>query len=189
MVTANRRRKRPSPERYYMGVAMAVRKRANCLGNRVGAILVLNDRVVSSGYNGTPNDMDNCDEGGCDRCVNREKYGAGKGYDVCICVHAEQNVLVTAARLGIHVEGGVLYTTKRPCFGCTKELLQAGIKEVYYLHDWKHPDQEVLAEYQKLQTRIPDGIRKVTMPDPDKDWAESSKTPTPQETGHTIPRK
>jgi len=187
-MAVNRRRKRPDRKRYYMGIAMAVRKRANCLGNRVGAVLVVNDRVVSTGYNGTPSHMDNCDEGGCERCVNRESYGPGKGYDLCICVHAEQNVLLTAARLAIHVEDGVLYTTKRPCFGCTKELLQAGIKEVYYLHDWKHPDQEVWAEYQKLQGRWAKGIRKVTMPDPDKDWAESSKAPVPPESGHTIPR-
>jgi deoxycytidylate deaminase len=122
-----------------MSIAMAVRGRASCLGSRVGAILVLDDRIVSTGYNGTPEDMKNCDEGGCDRCLNRDKYGSGNAYDVCICVHAEQNVLLSAARFGIAVEGGIVYTTMRPCFGCTKELLQAKIRSVYYIHDWKHP--------------------------------------------------
>ncbi len=187
-MAARQRRKRPSRERYYMGLAMAVRKRANCVGNRIGAVLVVNDRIVSTGYNGTPNDMGNCDEGGCERCANRKKYGAGKGYDVCICVHAEQNVILTAARLGSHVEDGVLYTTKRPCFGCTKELLQAGIKAVYYRWGWKHPDHEVWTEYENLQNRFPEGMRQVNMPDPDKDWAEPPATPVPQESGHTIPR-
>jgi dCMP deaminase len=72
-------RTRPDRDRYFMGIAMAVRTRANCRGNHVGAILVLDGHVVSTGYNGTPSDMVNCEEGGCDRCANREKYGSGKG--------------------------------------------------------------------------------------------------------------
>ncbi len=170
-----------------MRIAMAVRARASCRGNRVGAILVLDDRVVSTGYNGTPEDMTNCEDGGCDRCVNREKYGSGKGYDLCICVHAEQNALLSAARFGIPVQGAVLYSTMRPCFGCTKELLQAKIKAVYYLHDWEHPDPGVRAEYVKLQTRFTEGIRKLDVDDSDKNWAVSAKTPVPEESGHSIP--
>jgi dCMP deaminase len=174
-------------DRYFMGIALAVRARANCRGNHVGAILVLDGHVVSTGYNGTPSDMVNCEEGGCDRCANREKYGSGKGYDLCICVHAEQNALLSAARFGIPVGGAVLYTTMRPCFGCTKELLQAKVKAVYYLHDWKHPDPDVWHEYEKLQQRFPEGIRKLEMEDPDTEWAVGSKVRAPQESGHSIP--
>ena len=58
---------RPDRDRYFMGIAMAVRARANCRGNHVGAILVLDGHVVSTGYNGTPSDMVNCEDGGCDR--------------------------------------------------------------------------------------------------------------------------
>ena len=76
-------RTRLDRDRYFMGIAMAVRARANCRGNHVGAILVLDGHVVSTGYNGTPSDMVNCEDGGCDRCANREKYGSGKGYDLC----------------------------------------------------------------------------------------------------------
>jgi dCMP deaminase len=179
--------KRPDINEYLMGIALAVRERANCLGNRVGAVLTVNDRVVSTGYNGTPDHMQNCDEGGCERCRNREKYGPGKGYDLCICVHAEQNALLAAARLGIPVEGAVLYSTMRPCFGCTKELLQGKIRGVYYLHDWTHPDPEVRSEYEKIQSRFQDGLRRMVVPDPRRDWAVSSKSPVPQESGHTIP--
>lgn len=184
---ATQARVRPDRDRYFMGIALAARARANCLGNRVGAVLVLEDRVVSTGYNGTPEDMKNCDEGGCDRCANREKYGSGKGYDVCICVHAEQNGLLSAARFGTAVAGAILYSTMRRCFGCTKELLQAKVKAVYYLHDWKHPDAELNAEYEKLQNRFPDGIRQLKMEDPDQDWAVSAKAAIPQDTGHNIP--
>lgn len=172
---------------YYMRIAMTVRLRANCRGNRVGAILVLDDRVVSTGYNGTPSNMTNCDAGGCDRCANREKYGPGKGYDLCICVHAEQNTLISAARFGVSVTGATIYTTMRPCFGCTKELLQAKVKSVYYLHDWKHPDPDVWHEYEKIQSRFTDGIHKLSIEDPDKDWAVSAKMPMPEESGHSIP--
>ena len=118
---------RPNRDDYYMGIALAVRRRANCLGNRVGAILVRNDHVVATGYNGTPAGMPNCDEGGCERCGNRDKYPSGQGYDLCICVHAEQNALLMAARFGIAVEGATLYTTMEPCFGCAKEALQAKV--------------------------------------------------------------
>jgi dCMP deaminase len=75
----------------------------------------------------------------------------------------------------------------RRCFGCTKELLQAKVKAVYYLHDWKHPDAELNAEYEKLQNRFPDGIRQLKMEDPDQDWAVSAKAAIPQDTGHNIP--
>ena len=116
---------RPNVDQYMMGIAEAVKARANCRGSRVGALLVLEGRIVSTGYNGTPSDMTNCDEGGCERCSNPGRYESGTAYDICICVHAEQNALLAAARFGIAVEGAILYSTMRPCFGCTKELLQA----------------------------------------------------------------
>ena len=98
-------------DEYYMGLAIAVRRRANCVGTRVGAILVKDNRVRATGYNGVPEHMTNCVEGGCERCANREKYGGGEAYDLCICVHAEQNALMVAARYVIAVNGAPIYTT------------------------------------------------------------------------------
>jgi dCMP deaminase len=166
-------RSRPRPERaeYYMGIAIAVRRRANCLGTRVGAILVLDDRIIATGYNGTPAGFANCDEGGCERCASRERYPSGAGYDLCICVHAEQNALLSAARFGIAVAGAACYTTTRPCLGCTKELLQAQVREVRYLHDWAHPDASQRALYLRLQEHFSGGCSSVPMPDPDAAWA------------------
>ena len=173
-----KRLRRPTRDEYYMGIAIAVRRRANCLGNRVGAVLVLDDRIIATGYNGTPEDMPNCDDGGCRRCANREKqYESGQGYDVCICVHAEQNALLSAARFGIRVGSSSVYTTMRPCFGCAKELLQAKVQAVYYLHDWQHPNPEIRVEYEKLQGRFPGGCRKIDFEDPDAPWAVSTKRP------------
>ena len=165
---------RPHWDEYLMNIALAVRARANCTGNRVGALLVLNERIVSTGYNGTPAGMDNCDEGGCERCSQRERHGPGRSYDLCICVHAEQNALLAAARFGIAVECTVLYTTMRPCFGCAKELLQAGVQAVRYLHDWCHPDARVRAEYERLQARFSAGVKQVVADDPYMEWAVSS---------------
>ena len=167
--------KRPNLDEYFMGIALAVRRRANCKGNRVGAVIVVDNHIVSTGYNGTPAGMPNCTDGGCHRCSHRDAYPSGSGYDLCICVHAEQNALLAAARFGIAVEGATLYTTTRPCFGCTKEMLQARIDRVYYLHDWTHPDPQYNAEYQRLQAHFPGGICELAVPDPDEAWAVSAK--------------
>jgi deoxycytidylate deaminase len=77
----------PDNDTYYMGIAMAVRQKANCTGNRIGAVLVLENRVISTGYNGVPEGMRNCLEGGCLRCRNPQgRFPTGTGYDLCICV-------------------------------------------------------------------------------------------------------
>jgi dCMP deaminase len=165
---------RPGFDEYMMGIALAVRARANCTGNRVGAIVVKDRRIVSTGYNGTPYDMPNCDEGGCERCGNRDRYVSGTAYDLCICVHAEQNALLAAARFGIACEGGVIYTTQRPCFGCTKELLQSKIVGVRYLHEWRYPDEAARAQYDRLQARFVEGVKQVRVHDADQAWAVSS---------------
>jgi dCMP deaminase len=177
---------RPDRIDYYMHIAMAVRRRANCIGNRVGALLVRNDRIISTGYNGTPEGTRNCDEGGCERCANREKYSGSHGYDVCICVHAEQNALLSAARFGIAVEGSLIYTTMRPCFGCTKELLQARVWGVYYLHEWRHPDNDLWQHYLMLQGRFPGGVTRIDITDPDAEWAVSASRERDQDTGHSM---
>jgi dCMP deaminase len=181
---------RPDIHNYFMTIAMAVRRRANCLGNRVGAIIVQDNRIISTGYNGTPHGMKNCLNGGCHRCANRAAYPSGTGYDLCICVHAEQNALLSAARFGIEVEGGVVYTTMQPCFGCTKEMLQAKVHAVYYLHEWVHPERDKRQQYDHLQSYFPGGLHRLDIADADANWAISSKRalrPTHglDETGHT----
>ncbi|MGA9921523.1 MAG: dCMP deaminase family protein [Candidatus Dormiibacterota bacterium] len=153
---------RPSKQEYFLLLALAARTRADCLGRRVGAVVVRDDRVISTGYNGTPIGMPNCSEDGCHRCANRdsETYPAGRGYDLCICVHAEQNAVLAAARFGQSTLGATLYSTMRPCFGCLKESLQAGIAAVHYLEDWQVPpgddDAALAAQYAALRSRFQD---------------------------------
>ena len=169
----------PDWDTYYMGIAFAVREKANCTGNRVGAIIVKNNRVISTGYNGVPEGMANCLDGGCLRCSNPNgQFKSGTGYDLCICVHAEQNALLSAARFGIAVEGATLYTTMQPCFGCAKELVQAHVKNVVYLHPWvptdadPQMDRKKKAEYEKITART--GIRQLSLEDPRAAWAVTS---------------
>jgi dCMP deaminase len=99
---------------------------------------------------------------------------------LCICVHAEQNALLAAARFGIAVEEGVVYTTLQPCFGCMKEMLQAKISRVYYLHPWQPRDSETKVEYEKLAMKFKHGIKRVDMQDPDVKWAVSAMRDAPQ---------
>ena len=163
---------------YYMGIAMAVRKKANCMGRRVGAVVVKNNRIISTGYNGTPEGMTNCLDGGCVRCKDRDTFKASVGYDVCICVHAEQNALITAARFGNSIENAIVYSTLRPCFDCTKTLLQAKVHTIYYIHDWAHPIDSLQGQYLLAQSKFPGGVRRVEVPDPEADWANGNAAPS-----------
>lgn len=129
---------RPGWDDYYMGIAHAVKVRSSCLRRQVGALIVVERSIISTGYNGSPMGVRNCSEGGCPRCAS--DAGPGESYDTCICVHAEQNAFLLAARHGNATAGGVLYTTLRPCFGCAKEAIQAGIVEIVYDEPYAYPE-------------------------------------------------
>ena len=150
---------RPSWDEYFMTIAYETARRSNCLRRQIGAVLVRDRRIVSTGYNGTPLGVKNCFEGGCTRCSS--DVPSGQSYDTCICVHAEQNAIVLAARNGISTDGGILYTTLRPCFGCAKESIQAGIIEVVYSEDYRYPEdlervyQGLIQEAQLKLRRLP----------------------------------
>lgn len=178
-------RPKPTHEEYFMALAMQVRTRADCIGRRVGAILVYDNRIISTGYNGVPEGMTNCTQGGCERCANRGgAFPSGTAYDICICVHAEQNCLMAAARHGIAVRGGSIYTTMQPCFGCAKEMLQAKVSSVFYLHPWA-PPPELRDQYDAILQAIPEGIHQFDIDDWDIAWAHPpSATPPPIDNGH-----
>jgi dCMP deaminase len=145
---ARRAAVRPSPEQYFMLLAVATRERAACLRRHVGAILVAENRIIATGYNGTPSGFPNCDEGGCHRCARPDDYAEGRGYDVCICVHAEENAILQAAKLGYSVAGAHCYSTLRPCFGCLKHLVGAGVAGVRYLNPWTPAEPAEAAAYE-----------------------------------------
>ncbi len=127
---------RPSWDEYFMGVAHAVKERANCTRRKVGAIIVKGKQVISTGYNGTPAGVRNCDEGGCDRCAS--SVPSGSDLDKCACCHAEENAIVQAARHGMNTEGSTLYTTFTACTQCAKMIINAGIARV--VAEEQYPD-------------------------------------------------
>lgn len=134
-------------QHYYLNIAQAVREGADCLKRKVGVIVVRDNRILVTGYNGTPSKFVNCTDGGCERCKTAE---AGKGYDECLCVHGEQNAIITAARFGIPLEGSDMYTTLQPCFSCLRECVQLKVRGIYYSDMWMKPDNPTYESYQKL---------------------------------------
>ena len=175
---------RPDWDTYFMEIALVVATRANCSRRKVAAVVVSENRIISTGYNGTPRGVKNCFEGGCPRCAGTAP--SGSSLEECICVHAEQNAILSAARFGTPTEGATIYTTTRPCFGCTKELLQAKVVSVNFIHDWTHPDEEFMRQYRLIQARFTGGIRQVDFEDPRSEWARAGRA-SPGETGHRIP--
>ncbi len=136
-------------DNYYMGIAWAVRAGANCWGTEVGAALVRSDRVISTGYNGTPSRAKNCVDGGCIRCEDSKlaklgrvaeqrdkRHTTGRALDRCICVHAEENAVLTAARFGIAVADATLYTTSEPCSSCLRKAIQVEVARVVYVEPY-----------------------------------------------------
>lgn len=188
------REKQIERDKYYMDVAQAVARGANCLGSTVGAVVVSGNRIVSTGYNGTPNGFPNCCDDGCVRCRDRwlEKQGrhaemsdpshtGGAALDRCICVHAEQNSFLTAARFGIRLEGAVLYTTLSPCFNCLKEAVQIGVTRVVYANWYPARYSEQIAnQYVALYRHLMSG-------DPTRFEALGGARPTLEQLGQPDP--
>jgi dCMP deaminase len=121
---------RPSWDEYFISIARVVATRSNCVKRKVGAIISLDRRIISTGYNGTPRGTRNCNEGGCPRCNSFAE--GGTRLDECLCSHGEENAITQAAYHGVAVRGGSIYTTFAPCLMCTKMIINAGIQEVAY---------------------------------------------------------
>ncbi len=122
--------KRPSWDEYFMNIAKEVAMRSNCVKRKVAAVIVRDKRIVSTGYNGTPRGVKNCNEGGCPRC--NSFADGGTKLDECLCSHAEENAIVQSAYHGIAIAGGTIYTTLSPCLTCSKMIINAGLKKVVY---------------------------------------------------------
>lgn len=130
---------RPHKDEYYLGIARSICKRSPCLRRKYGAIIVKNDVIVSSGYNGPARGVINCFEIGCLKdLVNAP---SGTAYEFCPAVHAEENAIINAARSGTSILGGKMYiygedvktgevVEALPCDRCKRAIINAGIKQV-----------------------------------------------------------
>lgn len=119
---------RPSWKSYFIQLATLCSKRSNCMKRSVGCIIEKANRVIAAGYNGTPQGMLNCLDGGCPRCNSYEVRG-GEKLEECFCIHAEENALLECGR---NAAGATLYCTSCPCIGCVKKIVQCGIVKVVY---------------------------------------------------------
>ncbi len=126
--------KRPEWDEYFMRIAQTVAMRSNCIKRKVAAIIVKDRRIISTGYNGTPRGLPNCNEGGCPRCNALGE--SGKSLEECYCSHAEENSIVQAAYHGVNIKKATIYTTFSPCLLCTKMILNSGIAEVVFSNQY-----------------------------------------------------
>ena len=120
-------RNRPTWNEYFMNIAHEVAQRSTCGRAQVGAVIVREKRILTTGYNGSPRGLPHCTEVGClmenDHCIRT--------------LHAEQNAIIQAALHGVITEGATIYVTHQPCFICAKTIINAGISEIVYDKEYK----------------------------------------------------
>ena len=134
ILAAMRQQDRPGWDEYFMKIAQVASMRSNCIKRKVGAVVVRDRRIISTGYNGTPRGTKNCNEGGCPRC--NSLASSGTRLDECLCSHAEENAITQSAYHGTSVKDGILYTTFAPCLMCSKMIINCGIIEVIFNVDY-----------------------------------------------------
>lgn len=128
---------RPKWDRYFFEIARVVASRSTCLRRRVGALLVLDKRILATGYNGAPAGLAHCEETGCLR--EKMHVPAGERHELCRGLHAEQNAIIQAAVHGVAIGGASLYCTHFPCVVCAKMLINANIRQVFVAESY--PDE------------------------------------------------
>lgn len=136
---------RPSWESYFMDITVLVGKRSTCLRRKVGALVVKDKRILSTGYNGAPSDIRHCSETGCLR--EAMAVPSGERHELCRGIHAEQNAIIQAAYHGVAIKGASLFCTNLPCAICAKMIINAGIRKIYYLDGYADTmSEQMIAE-------------------------------------------
>lgn len=124
----------------FMELCKAISNWSSCYqeGRKIGAIIVKNKRILTTGYNGAPSGLLSCMERG--ECLRRNlNIPSGTRQELCYAIHAEQNAIIQAAKLGISIDGATLYCTHQPCVICAKMIINAGIVRVVYAEGY--PDE------------------------------------------------
>jgi dCMP deaminase len=150
MKTQKNLHKRPSWDEYFLELAHLVSKRSTCLRRHVGAMLVKDKKILTTGYNGAPSGVRHCTDIGCLR--KKLKIPSGERHELCRGLHAEQNVLLQAALHGTSTKGSTLYITNQPCTICAKMLINAGIKEIIIADGY--PDKMARAFLKEAKIKI-----------------------------------
>ncbi len=158
-LTKSSRRKiaRPDADSYFMKIALCASERATCRRHSVGAVLVKNKIILSTGYNGAAKGAKDCLELGCLR--DDQSIPSGERAEICRAIHAEQNAVIQAAAKGMDTEGSTMYCTHSPCIICAKIMANAGVRKVVVFE--KYADQAFKDLFDEL------GIEVNYLPKPD----------------------
>ena len=117
----------------FLKIAEDLSELSHCVSHKVGVIIVKDNRILSTGLNGTPTGFVNCDETFDEEDFDREEHHK---FSEMFEIHAETNAILFAAKNGISIEGAILYSTLHPCYNCLKMICNSGIKEIYYKDDY-----------------------------------------------------
>ncbi len=140
-------------DKRFMELAYVVGNWSSCFkeNRQVGAVIVRNKRILTTGYNGAPSGIVSCkDKGECLRV--KKGIASGTCQELCYAVHAEQNAIIQAAKLGVSVDGATLYCTHQPCSICAKIIINSGIKRVIY--DNGYPDDFSMQMFEEAGLEI-----------------------------------
>jgi len=127
-------------DKNFINIAFEIARASKCVSKQVGAVIVKDGRILSTGYNGTPAGYKNC----CDYWDNKytkEHHEWSKTYEI----HAEMNAIIWAARKGISIEDATIYVTLEPCSECSKNLIASGIKRIVYAKEYEHTHSDVVS--------------------------------------------
>ncbi len=141
---------RPNWDEYFIEIAKLVSTRSNCVSRKVGAVITVDNQIISTGYNGAPKGLHHCvDAGGCLRKLNNIESGTRQ--EICRAVHAEQNAIISAAVKGVSIKGGTIYLNTYPCSICTRMLINAEIKKIVYESDYSDQLSKEMLEESKIE--------------------------------------
>lgn len=131
-------------DKNFINIATELATASKCVSKQVGAVIVKDGRILSTGYNGTPAGYTNCSEHWHGK-YSAEHHEWSKTYEI----HAEMNAIIWAARKGISIEGATIYVTLEPCSECSKNLIASGIKRIIYATPYEHTHSEVISKFIK----------------------------------------
>lgn len=131
-------------DKNFINIAHEIASASKCVSKQVGAVIVKDGRILSTGYNGTPTGYTNCSDY-WNKQYTKEHHDWSKTYEI----HAEMNALIWAARKGICIEDATIYVTLEPCSECSKNLIAAGIKRIVYDKAYEHTDSSIISKFIK----------------------------------------
>jgi dCMP deaminase len=137
----------------FMQLAVQIAQWSSCYqpNRKIGSIIVRNKRIITTGYNGAPAGIASCVER--KECLRRKlDIPSGTKHEICFAIHAEQNAIIQAAKLGVSIEGATLYCTHQPCVICAKMIVNSGISRVVYNEGY--PDAFALQIFEMAGVRL-----------------------------------